>query len=56
MERMSRSTSLPHRMVNKPEGLLAAADGMANEEMARRCNVNTDTVRRWRRRFEEARC
>ena len=54
LERMSRSTSLPHRMVNQARGLLAAADGMANEEIARRCNVDADTVRRWRRRFEEA--
>ena len=30
-----------------------AADGVANEEIARRCGVDSDTVRRWRARFAE---
>jgi len=30
-----------------------AADGMANEEIARRSEVDSDTVRRWRTRFKE---
>ena len=29
-----------------------AADGVANEEIARRCSTTPDTVRRWRRKFE----
>jgi transposase len=29
------------------------ADGVANEEIARRSDVDADTVRHWRRRFEE---
>lgn len=32
-------------------GLLWASDGVANEEIARRCDVDSDTVRRWRSRF-----
>jgi transposase len=28
-----------------------AADGVANQEIARRCEVDSDTVRRWRERF-----
>ena len=32
-------------------GLLWAADGVPNEEIARRCEVDSDTVRRWRGRF-----
>jgi transposase len=30
-----------------------AADGVANQEIARRCQVDSDAVRRWRRRFIE---
>jgi transposase len=33
--------------------LLLAADGVANEEIARRCETTSDTVRRWRARFAE---
>ena len=49
--RMSRSTVLEHRKVVQARGLLMAADGVANEEIARRCAVDSDTVRRWRARF-----
>ncbi len=45
--------SLPHRQVAQARGLLWAADGLANEEVARRCEVDSDTVRRWRARFAE---
>ena len=50
---MAASTSLPHRQVVQARGLLWASDGMANEEIARRCGVDSDTVRRWRSRFTE---
>jgi len=53
LERMAASTSLPHRQVVQARGLLWAADGVANEEIARRCTVGSDTVRRWRSRFAE---
>ena len=49
--RIARSTRLPHRKVVAARGLLLAADGVANEEIARRCEVDSDTVRRWRARF-----
>lgn len=52
LERMARSTSLPHRCVVQASALLLAADGEANEEIARRCSTTPDTVRRWRRKFE----
>ncbi len=52
--RMARSTSLPHRTVVQAKALLMAADGIANEEIARRCEVDSDTVRRWRVRFGES--
>lgn len=53
LERMARSSSLPHRTVRQARALLWASDGVANEEIARRSEAAADTVRRWRRRFEE---
>ncbi len=51
--RLARSTRSPHRVIVQANALLWAAGGEANEKIARRCNVDADTVRRWRRRFEE---
>ena len=51
LETMAVSTSLPHRQVRQAKGLLLAADGVANAEIARRCEVSTETVRQWRRKF-----
>ena len=50
---MAASSVLPHRQVVQAQALLWAADGVANEEIARRCGVDSDTVRRWRPRFAE---
>lgn len=44
---------MPHRAVVQARGLLLAADGVANQEIARRCEVDSDTVRRWRTRFAD---
>jgi transposase len=52
LERMAKSSSLPHRMVVQAAALLLAADGVANEAIARECSTTPDTVRRWRSRFE----
>lgn len=54
LERMARSTSLAHRTVRQAKALLWAADGVSNEEIARRCRVDSDAVRRWRARFAES--
>jgi|SRR5664279_1521313 transposase len=51
LTRMAKSTALAPRKVVQARGLLLAADGVANEEIARRCEVDSDTVRRWRGRF-----
>ncbi len=51
--RMSVASSLPHRQVVQAQALLLAADGVANQEIARCCRVEPDTVRRWRTRFAE---
>jgi transposase len=53
LEVMARSSSLPHRMVVQAKGLLLAADGVANNEIARQCATMPNTVRRWRARFAE---
>jgi transposase len=53
LERMARSTTLPHRKVTRAAALLMAADGVANEAIGRSAGVDADAVRRWRRRFAE---
>src|SRR5918998_4629674 len=53
LEVMARSSALPHRKVVQARALLFAADGMANEEIARRCETTPDSVRRWRSRFAD---
>ncbi len=50
---MATSTVLAHRKVVQAKALLLAADGVANEEIARRAEVDSDTVRRWRTRFTQ---
>ena len=54
LTRIARSSSLPHRTVRQAQALLWAGEGVANEEIARRCGVDADAVRRWRRRFEQS--
>src|SRR6266704_1994534 len=51
LARMANSSLLPHRKVVQARALLLAAGGVANEEIARRVEVDSDTVRRWRSRF-----
>jgi len=50
---IAASSSLPHRQVVQAKALLWAADGVANQEIACRSQVEPDTVRRWRARFAE---
>jgi transposase len=50
---MADSSVLLHRQVVQAQALLWAADGVANEEIARRSRVDSDTVRRWRNRFTD---
>jgi len=51
LSRWARSSVESHRRVVQARGLLLAAEGVANEEIARRCSTTPDTVRRWRARF-----
>jgi transposase len=52
LERIARSTSSAHRKVIQAKALLLAADGIATNEVARRCATTPESVRAWRKRFE----
>jgi transposase len=54
LRRLSRSSSLPHRAVLQAKALLLSADGEAIYEVARRLGVAPNSVRQWRRRFEDS--
>jgi DNA-directed RNA polymerase specialized sigma24 family protein len=47
LEEMVRSSSLPYRQVVQARGLLLAADGVSNLEIARQCATTPNAVRRW---------
>ena len=53
LERLARSTSARHRTVQQAQALLLASQGVANNEIARRLGVTANSVRKWRRRFDE---
>ena len=52
LERVARSGSVSQRAARQARVLLSTADGVANEETARRCGVAPNTVRAWRWGFE----
>jgi transposase len=52
--KMSRSGTLPERVVTAAKGLVLAGQGVANTQIAERLGVSAERVRRWRRRFEQA--
>jgi DNA-binding NarL/FixJ family response regulator len=51
LSQLARSRTSPDRVITQSKALLMAADGIANEQIARTCGVDSDTVRRWRSRF-----
>ena len=51
--KFAKSRTMAHRTVLRSRALSWAADGVANNEIAQRMNVNPYTVRMWRQRFEE---
>jgi transposase len=53
LDRLARSTSARHRTVQQAQALLLAGEGVANNEIARRVGVSSNSVRKWRSRFEE---
>src|ERR1019366_3772080 len=52
LERIARSSSMPHRSVIQAKALLMSADGVSIYEVARQLKVASNSVRSWRRRFE----
>ena len=52
LEQVTRCSSRPHRVIQQARGLLLAADGVANTDIARRLDVSRNTVITWRDRFE----
>jgi transposase len=53
LRRLARSSSLPHRTVLQAKALLLSANGDAIYEVARRLEVASNSIRQWRRRFEQ---
>jgi transposase len=53
LEEIAGSPSLAYRAVRQAEGLLLAAEGVANEEIGRRVGVSANTVRAWRHSFAD---
>jgi transposase len=53
LEKFAKSRTMAHRTVLRARALLLAAEGVANNEIGLRVNVNPNSVRMWRRRFEE---
>src|SRR5436305_2601659 len=53
LDRLARSTSARHRTVQQAQALLLACEGVANNEIARRVGVSSNSVRKWRVRFDD---
>ena len=52
-ERLVRSPSSSVRVVERLKIILLAADGLRNDEIAKKLGVNHETIGRWRGRFRE---
>ena len=50
---LARSRTLPHRLVQRAQIVLACADGESGAAVAARLQVNRNTVAKWRRRYAE---
>ena len=53
LERIARSSSTEHRVVERARIVLGSADGRLCVDMAAALSVNSQRVRRWRQRFAE---
>ena len=54
LEGIVRSTTLPYALVLRARMILASAEGLTNEAVARRVGATSQTVGKWRRRFRTA--
>ena len=50
---VARSRTLPHQLVRRAQIVLACADGEPGAAVARRLDVNKNTVVKWRKRYAE---
>ena len=53
LRRLANSRSLPHGVVRRAQIVLACADGEPGNSIARRMNLNKNTVVKWRKRYLE---
>lgn len=51
LDQLDRRQTNPHRLVHRVQTILAAADGVSNDAIARRLNLGCETVRDWRQRW-----
>lgn len=51
---LSKSTTLPHSVVQRAKMILAGAEGLTNTEAALRVGASPQAVGKWRRRFLES--
>ena len=55
LEAAARKYTLPYYQVTRAHMILLAADGTANDEIARRLNTRREGVSKWRKRFVQQR-
>jgi transposase len=53
LEARARKYTLPYRDVLRAQMILLAAQGLRNDEIARRLNTRREVVSEWRKRFFE---
>jgi hypothetical protein len=53
LDHLIRRQTNPHRLVHRVQTILAAADGLSNDAIARRLHLCRDTVRDWRQRWQD---
>jgi len=51
LERLARQRSAPTRLVERARIVLLAADGLENQQIARRMRITPEKAARWRQRF-----
>jgi transposase len=56
LERWCRGHQTPRSLVERAQIILAATEGLRNDEIARRCETRRARVSKWRRRFAQQRC
>lgn len=55
LEATARAYTLPYYQVTRAQMILMAAEGVANDQIARRLNTRREIVSKWRKRFVQER-